>query len=223
MQSMEFKRITMLSGHYGSGKTNIAINLALRLRSQQKNVAIADVDIVNPYFRTKDSAQLLEKSDIKLICSPYANTNLDIPSLPSEIYSITDDKSHYVIMDIGGDDRGALALGRLRPSIITENNYDMLFVINCYRPLTADVESTLEVMREIETAGKIPFTAIVNNSNLGNETTPEAVLASLEYANEVSKATGLPIKYTSVNSSIANMLESKVPNILPLTLQAKIC
>lgn len=220
---MEFKRITMLSGHYGSGKTNVALNLAFGLRERGEQVAVADVDIVNPYFRTKDSAAQLKEAGIELICSDYANTNLDIPALPSEIYAITDNKSQSVIMDIGGDDRGALALGRLSPEIMAENNYDMLFVINCYRPLTSNVESTLEVMREIEIAGKIPFTAIVNNSNLGNETTPEDVLASLQYAEDVAKATGLPIKYTSVKSDLADELSGKIPNLLPLTLQAKIC
>ncbi len=220
---MDLKRITMLSGHYGSGKTNVALNLAFKLRESGAAVAVADVDIVNPYFRTKDSAEQLKQAGIQLICSDYANTNLDIPALPSEIYAITDNKSQSVIMDIGGDDRGALALGRLSPEIIAENNYDMLFVINCYRPLTSDVLSTLEVMREIEIAGKIPFTAIVNNSNLGNETTPEDVLASLKYAEEVSKATGLSIKYTSVKSELADSLSGKIPNLLPLTLQTKIC
>lgn len=220
---MEFKRITMLSGHYGSGKTNVALNLAFKLRESGAEVAVADVDIVNPYFRTKDSEEQLAAAGIDLICSDYANSNVDIPALPSEIYSITDNKDRSVIMDIGGDDRGALALGRLSPEIKRENNYDMLFVINCYRPLTSDVESTLEVMKEIEIAGKIPFTAIVNNSNLGPDTTPEDVLNSLKYAEDIAAATGLTIKYTSVRSDLVDELKDKIPNLLPLTLQTKIC
>ena len=88
---MKFKKITILSGHYGSGKTNIAVNFALELKKQADKVAIADIDIVNPYFRTKDSEELFNKNNIRLICSPYANSNVDIPALPQEMYSVVDD------------------------------------------------------------------------------------------------------------------------------------
>ena len=160
---MKFKRINIISGHYGSGKTNIALNLASLLKNQQENVAVADIDIVNPYFRTKDSEESLKEQGIRLICSPYANTNVDIPSLPQEIYSVTDDKSLYSILDVGGDERGALALGRIAPAIKEENNYQMLYVVNMYRPLTQDADSAIEVMREIEYACGLEFTGIVSN------------------------------------------------------------
>ncbi|MBQ5800845.1 MAG: P-loop NTPase, partial [Clostridia bacterium] len=103
---MKDKRITILSGHYGSGKTNIAVNIALDLKSRHERVAVADIDIVNPYFRTKDSEELFEKEGIRLICSAYANTNVDIPALPQEMYAVTDDKSLYAVLDVGGDERG---------------------------------------------------------------------------------------------------------------------
>ena len=154
---MNFKRITILSGHYGSGKTNIAVNLALDLKKQHDNVAILDIDIVNPYFRTKDSEELFLKAGIKLICSEYANSNVDIPALPQAIYSVTDDKDLYSILDVGGDERGALALGRVAPKISEEDNYDMFFVVNKFRPLTRDASSEIEVMREIENACKYCF------------------------------------------------------------------
>ena len=121
---IDFKRITILSGHYGSGKTNIAVNLALDLKKVYNKVAIADIDIVNPYFRTKDSEDQLKNAGIRLICSEYANSNVDIPALPQEMYSVTDDKSVHAILDVGGDERGALALGRLVPKIKEENDYD---------------------------------------------------------------------------------------------------
>ncbi len=219
---MEFKRITLLCGHYGSGKTNIAVNLSFALRETHEKVAVADLDIVNPYFRTKDSAKELEKADIKLIVSKYAGTNVDIPALPQGMYSLTDDKSVKAVIDVGGDDRGALALGRLSDAIKEENNYEMLLVINKFRPLTPDVESTLEVMNEIETACRIKFTGIVNNSNLGEMTTAEDVLGSVSYANDVSKATGLPIKFTAVKDSLYNSIEGKIQNLFPLKLQNKI-
>lgn len=219
---MNFKRITLLCGHYGSGKTNVAINMAFLLKKCYNNVAIADLDIVNPYFRTKDSREELEQKGIKLICSEYAGTNVDIPALPAEMYSLTDNKDIKAIIDVGGDDRGALALGRISPSILAENDYECLLVINKFRPLTPDAESTVEVMKEIEAAGKIKFTGIVNNSNLGEETTIKDVLSSLSYANEVAAVTGLPIKCTSVSEKLYTKLKGKIENLLPLTLQAKI-
>lgn len=214
--------MTLLSGHYGSGKTNIAVNIALELKKHRDNVAIADLDIVNPYFRTKDSQAELENAGIRFICSEYANTNLDIPALPQQMYSITDDQTLTAVMDIGGDDRGALALGRYTPALIEENNYDMLLVVNRFRPLTPDAESTVEIMREIEAAGGLPFTGIINNSNLGDETTPENVLSSVEYAEKISSLTGLPVKMTTVRAEIYNQLTDKVPDLFPLTLQPKI-
>ena len=219
---MDFKRITLLCGHYGSGKTNVAINMAFLLKECYNNVAIADLDIVNPYFRTKDSREELEQKEIKLICSEYAGTNVDIPALPAEIYSLTDNKDIKAIIDVGGDDRGALALGRISPAILEENDYECLLVINKFRPLTPDAESTVEVMREIEIAGKIKFTGIVNNSNLGEETTADDVLSSVSYANEVAAVTGLPIKCTSVSNKLYNELKGKIDNLLPLSLQSKI-
>lgn len=214
--------MTLLSGHYGSGKTNIAVNIALELKKHRDNVAIADLDIVNPYFRTKDSQTELENAGIRFICSEYANTNLDIPALPQQMYSITDDQTLTAVMDIGGDDRGALALGRYTPALIEENNYDMLLVVNRFRPLTPDAESTVEIMREIEAAGGLPFTGIINNSNLGDETTPENVLSSVEYAEKISSLTGLPVKMTTVRAEIYNQLTDKVSDLFPLTLQPKI-
>ena len=213
------KRITILCGHYGSGKTNVAVNIAAELKKSHDTVTVADLDIVNPYFRTKDSAAFFEKQGIRLICSPYANSNVDIPALPQEMYAVTDDRSMKAVLDIGGDDRGALVLGRLAPKILVENDYDMLMVMNCYRPLTRDAASTLEVMREIEFAGGIRFTGLINNSNLGVQTTVEDVLASREYAEEVSGLAGLPVVMTSVRQELYPAVEGKVPNAFPLGLQ----
>ncbi len=219
---MEHKRVTLFAGHYGSGKTNIAVNYALKLKKDGENVVIADLDIVNPYFRTKDSKDELEKNGIKLISSEFANSNVDFPALPQEMYEVTDNKSEFAVLDIGGDDRGAYALGRYAPFIKEENEYEMLLVINKYRPLTADAESVVEIMREIEQAGGIAFTGIVNNSNLGEETTARTVLNSVEYASEVSRITGLPVKMTSAEQSLYDELKDVIDNVFPLKLQHKI-
>lgn len=219
---MENKRVTLFAGHYGSGKTNIAVNYALWLKEKNENVVITDLDIVNPYFRTCDSADELAKAGIKLISSEFANSNVDLPALPQEVYSVLDDRSFLAILDIGGDDRGAYALGRYETAIQQENDYEMLFVFNKFRPLTPDAQSALEVMREIEVAGKIKFTAIVNNSNLGALTTKEDVLSSVESADELSLLSGLPIKMTTVNENLFNVLNGEIDNLFPLKLQKKI-
>ena len=213
------KRLTILCGHYGSGKTNVAVNIAAELKKSHDNVTVADLDIVNPYFRTKDSAAFFEEQGIRLICSAYANSNVDIPALPQEMYALTDDRSMTAVLDIGGDDRGALVLGRLAPKILLENDYEMLMVINCYRPLTRDAASTLEVMAEIEQAGGIRFTGLVNNSNLGAVTTAEDVLASRDYAEEVARLSGLPVVMTTVRQELYPAVVGLVPNAFPLGLQ----
>lgn len=218
---MNYKRLTILCGHYGSGKTNIAVNMAFDLASQRDNIAIADLDIVNPYFRSKDSEQEFRDKNIRLICSDFASSNVDLPSMPADLYAITDDKSLSVIMDIGGDDRGAYALGRLRPAILEENDYEMLMVVNKFRPLTPDAPSTIEVMREIEAACGIPFTGIINNSNLAGETTAEDVLGSISYAEEVSKLSGLPVVLTTVEESLYDELKDEISPLFSLKLQKK--
>ena len=219
---MDFKRIILLSGHYGSGKTNIAVNLAFLLRKTCENIAIADIDIVNPYFRSKDSQEELRQAGIRLICSEFANSNVDVPALPQEVYAITYNRDMTAIIDVGGDDRGALALGRWRDAILEEDNYEMLFVINRFRPLTKDAVSTIEIMHEIEAAAGMRFTAIANNSNLGNETTVEDILSSVAYAEEVSRLSGLPIKMTAVREDLLPALKDKIENLFPLKLQQKI-
>ena len=213
------KRINVIVGHYGSGKTEFAVNFAIDLTKKYKKVYIVDLDIVNPYFRTKDSAELLNKEGIEVISPSFANTNVDLPSLPAEAYSLVQNKNIYAVLDIGGDDRGAYALGRYRPYILEENNYEMVFVANFYRPLTTTPHSALEVMREIEAASQIKFTAIVNNSNLGNQTTPEDIVASNIKAKELEKLTGLPLIFTSVRADIAGSVN--LENVVPLVLQQK--
>ena len=215
------KRITVFAGHYGSGKTNIAVNAALLVAATGRRTAIADLDIVNPYFRTEDSREELENAGIRMICSGYANSNVDLPSMPEDLYVITEDKELNVIIDLGGDDRGALALGRLSAAIKEENNYEMLMVMNQKRPLTKTVEDTISVMREIEAAGRIPFTGLVNNTNLGIDTTEETVLRSMEYAEAVSKESGLPVVFTSVEDKLYESLSNKMNGLFPMRLQKR--
>ncbi|MBQ3023298.1 MAG: hypothetical protein IJD91_08270 [Clostridia bacterium] len=221
MDSRSIKRITIFSGHYGSGKTNVAVNYALWLKSQGGEVSIADLDIVNPYFRTKDSMKVLLENGVKLISSEYANSNVDVPALPAETYSVLHDKKQRCVIDVGGDDRGALALGRYSEGIIEDGDYELLFVINKFRPLTRNACLTLEIMAEIENACHMKFTAIVNDSNLGDETGEEDVLSSVAYANEVSEKAGIPIKMTCVKKDLYEKLSGKIENLMPIDLYVR--
>lgn len=218
----DFKRITVFAGHYGSGKTNIAVNYAALIREKTgRGVSLADLDIVNPYYRAKDSTERLEKLGIRMISSPYANSNVDLPALPSEAYAIIDDKESYAVCDVGGDDRGAYALGRYRDGIM-KSDYEMLMVVNMYRPLTRTLEDVLEMKEEIERAAGIPFTGIVNNSNIGPLTTPEDVVRSFAFIEEIEKATNLHLRFTAVWDKIYCELSEKYKNLVPLTLQERV-
>lgn len=216
---MDCKRVTLFVGHYGSGKTNIAVAYARHLKEMGKAVTVADMDIVNPYFRTKDSESELSAAGVSLVSPQYANSNVDLPALPAESYRLVRDRSVYGIMDIGGDDRGAYALGRFVPAIKAEGDYRMAFVVNCYRPLTETVEDTVEIMREIEAACGLSFTCIVNNSNLGAETTAETVRASQSFIEELCRATGLALWMTTAEESVAKELTDI--EVMPLSLQKK--
>ena len=216
---MNAKRITLFAGHYGSVKTNIAINYARALKRAGEKVAVADLDIVNPYFRTKDSAAELQAEGIDLVVSDFANSNVDFPALPKEIYALVADRETKIVMDIGGDDRGALALGRYVPDIKAEGDYEMLAVVNAARPLTRTPQEAVEVLREIEAACRLPFTGIVNNTNVGAETTVETVLGSIPYADEIAALMGVPVRFTCAIGAIAAELKGKVENLLPLEIQ----
>ena len=218
---MEHKRLTLFAGHYGSGKTNIAVNYALQLAKEGKKVCIGDLDIVNPYFRTKDSAKMLEAAGVDLISPQYANSNVDLPALPAEAYRLVQDTTCFAVADIGGDDRGAYALGRYVPAILQEQNFRMIFVANFCRPLTRTPEDALEVMAEIEQACGLKFTHIVNNTNLGAETTAQTLLDSLDAVQKLSQLSGLPVWFHSAQAQVATQLEGKLEPVFPLHLQDK--
>ena len=218
---MQHARLTLFAGHYGSGKTNIAVNYAMALAAEGKPVCIADLDIVNPYFRTADSAKELAEAGVELVRPQFANSNVDLPALPAEAYRLVQDTKTYGVMDIGGDDRGAYALGRYVPSIKQERNYRMVFVANFCRPLTPTAEDALEVMAEIETACNLRFTHIVNNTNLGPDTDAQTVLDSVDYVNQLCALSGLPVLFHSAEAKVAATLTGKLDNVFPLQLQEK--
>lgn len=210
------KRVTVFMGNYGSGKTFVAVNYARALARAKKTVSIYDLDIVNPYFRTVDALDLLKKDGVELVVSPFAETNVDIPAMNAKSYKMLDDLSRFAVVDLGGDDRGALALGRFRDGLKKEDNYDALFVVNNCRPETRSIEGALTIKSEIEATGKLPFTGIVNNANLGNETTVDTIFSGLDFVNKLSRVTNLPVKFTAVRSDLICDEIRKIENVLPI-------
>lgn len=202
----DLPRLVAVAGHYGSGKTTLAVNMALCLARAGKRVAIIDFDIVNPYFRAADARELLEREGVHCVLPQFANTNVDIPTLSGEIYSLFADSGgtnrfDSVIFDVGGDD-GAVALSAYREHFMREQ-YELIYVVNMYRPLTAEPAQAVELLRAIERKSGLTTGSVVNNSSLGAETTAENVAASEEYASQVCELSGLPLRFTSALDSVS--------------------
>ena len=190
------KKITISTGHYGSGKTNFSVNLAVNAAAEGRSVAIADLDIVNPYFRTADFREMFGEKGIKLIAPDFACSNLDIPSIQFDVEQLAVSED-CLIIDVGGDDAGATALGRYSEALSAfSDDMDMFYVINQRRYLTHTPDEVIALMYEIEAAAHMKHTAIVNNTNLGRETTAEIIEQSRAFAEETSRRIGLPVVYT---------------------------
>lgn len=199
---MQAARITIFAGHYGSGKTNLAINYAIRLRAHRPRVTLCDLDIVNPYFRAADARAALDAADVPLISPRFANTNVEAPAMPVDTQALLDDSTRAGVIDLGGDDRGSLALGRYAGRLRAQGDYAMLLVINPYRPLTRTIEDLQAIREEIESAARLPFTAIVNNPNLGAQTVLRDVIDAMPYAMQAQQALGLPLLMTAVDARL---------------------
>ncbi|MBQ6809258.1 MAG: hypothetical protein IJP09_00950 [Clostridia bacterium] len=209
----------IITGHYGSGKSNIAITLALEYAKKDKKVFLIDCDIVNPYFRSADSKELLENNGVELIAPMYANTNLDIPALPADIQKVFA-ADCYAVWDIGGDDSGAIVLGRYAESIIRDG-YEMYYVLNFYRPLTDNSEDMTSLMLEIEKSSGLRCSALINNSNLGSETDSNVLTSTFGKAEDVSAKTGLPIKFNGALSSFSALLPLSEIETLPISINTR--
>ena len=192
----ENKRITVVCGHYGCGKTNLTLNLALEAAGEGQPVTVVDLDIVNPYFRSSEYGELLGEKGVRLIAPVFANTTLDTPTLPPEIYSVFEPQAGRVFLDAGGDDAGVTALGGLH-AMLEEAGYDMLYVINRYRVLSQTPEETAALLREIQAASRLRATGLVNNSHLGVETTLETLEQALPFARKTAELTHLPLLYST--------------------------
>lgn len=213
------EKTLIITGHYGSGKTNLAINLAVDLRRCGDAVTLADLDIVNPYFRSADFAKEAAEQRIGFVVSEYANTNLDIPSLSAALDAKIGGEGKLVI-DVGGDDAGAFALGRYAPRIQAAG-YELVYVVNAYRYLTREPEEALTLLRQIETASRLKATCIVNNSNLSYITAMDDVNRSVGYAKQIAKAAGIPLRFTALRRDLYDSLGEK-SGFYPVDIHVKV-
>lgn len=205
------KKITVITGHYGSGKTNLAANLALDLADKGEKVTVVDLDIVNPYFRTSDLAELFRERGVTLVSTAYANTSLDIPAIAFDIERMAYEDG-YLIIDAGGDDSGAAVLGRYSKALneYAPDRLDMLYVINRYRYSDGNAEREAALMRSIEAVSRMQCTGIVNNSNLGSETQARHIVDSAPYAQRASELTGVPLTFSTCCKDIAADIPKKL-------------
>jgi CO dehydrogenase nickel-insertion accessory protein CooC1 len=216
------KRINIICGHYGSGKTNLALNLAMDLKRGGAGVVLVDLDIVNPYFRSADYAGLMEKNGIKVISPSTACTTVDAPALTGEILSVFDKTGDSIIIDVGGDDAGAYALGRFSKRIAAQGGYEMLYVINKYRKLISTPQEAVELLREVESAGSLRATGIVNNSHLCDLTSAQDIISSVPYAEQTAELAGLPLIMTAVPKKLERELTGKIENLYPVDIIVKL-
>ena len=213
-------RISIVTGHYGTGKTEFAVNLAMALAKQHDNVVVADLDIVNPYFRSRERKKELEALGIKLISSSQEAAHADIPALPAELFSIFQNRDIRGVLDIGGDPVGARVLARFQPKIVAED-YELLFVINANRPEVRSVESAIDYLRKIEDITGLKCNGLVNNTHLCGETTESDVRRGAELAAAVSKETGIPVRcHVAVERLVEGLADLNEP-VFPISIKMK--
>lgn len=215
---LDDKRLRFIIGHYGGGKTEFSINYAVKLAKMGKKVALADLDVVNLYFRSREKTEILENLGVKVISSSIKASAVDIPAISAEIVTPMQDSTYEAVIDVGGDPAGARTLGRYN-EYFTENNYDMFFVLNANRPETQTVEKAIEYLKKIEDTARAKVTGIVNNTHMLKSTTTLDVLRGQELALKVSEKVNVPIKYISVIEKVAKELPSNLEGeIFPMTL-----
>lgn len=200
------ERITIFTGHFGSGKTEVAVNYARQTARAGKKTAIVDLDIVNPFFRTADVRSGLEAEGIRVITPVYANTNVDVPSLPAEISTMFADRSYSVIFDVGGDDLGARAVSRYRDQIVRED-YIHYFVVNTRRPMTRTPEEIIRMILEIQDSAGLKVDKLVNNANMLGESTPELLAEASEILGVVSDRLSIPVGFISGMEEVLSSYE----------------
>ena len=210
-QLFQEHRYLVLTGNYGSGKTELALNLAMHF-SRQYRTTLVDLDIVNPYFRSGEKAEEMRQAGIRMLMPTYAMTTVDIPALPAEIQSVFEVPSDRVIFDVGGDDTGAAALGRFYPSFMARREQTkMMFVINCMRPLTRETDEIIDLAERIMNRGRLKIDMLVNNTNLADMTEPEMIENGEKITLECAEKLGIKEVITAGKDSVLTRCRLKTP------------
>ena len=222
MRSTSFcpHRISIVTGHYGTGKTEFAVNLALAMAAEGQRVMVADLDIVNPYFRSRERRAVLEQAGVQLISSSQSCADADVPALPAELLTILENRLLRGILDIGGDPVGARVLARFRPKITAED-YQLIYVLNANRPEVRAPENAIAYLRAIEATTGLACTGLVNNTHLCGETTPEQIRKGAALAEEVSRRTGIPVLCHVAEERFVPELSDLREPVFPITIKMK--
>lgn len=213
-------RVVIVTGHYGTGKTEFSVNLALGLANAGEKIMLADLDIVNPYFRSRERRDLLQAAGVRVISSSQACSDADVPALPAEILTILEDRSYRGVLDIGGDPDGARVLARFQPKIVTED-YQMIFVSNANRPEVRTPDAAVAYLRDIETVTGLTCGGIINNTHLCGETTAEEIRKGAALAEAIAQRTGLPVLCHTAEESLVDQLGDLSAPIFPITIKMK--
>ena len=222
---MSERVFNIICGHYGCGKSNYSVNLALEMAAMGRKVMLVDLDLVNPYFLSSAYKDMLEEKGIKVIAPLFANTNVETPALPADL-NLVFETDRDVVMDLGGDDAGAVVLGRYA-SMLSNIKYEMTYIVNKYRNLTSNAEDTEEIIKEIEAASRCKATNVVNNSHLKWETTFDTIKDSIDYAKQVAADLGLPFSGSTIpkflldNEEVKKEIEASNEVFFPIDIYVK--
>ena len=213
-------RISIITGHYGTGKTEFSVNLALAMAAEGETVMLADLDIVNPYFRSRERKPMLEAAGVRLISSSQACSDADVPALPAELLTILENRDVRGILDIGGDPVGARVLARFQPKIVQED-YQLIYVLNANRPEVRTPESAIAYLRGIEATTGLRCTGIVNNTHLCRETTADEIRRGAALASAVSGETDIPVLCHVAEERFVDTLSDLAEPVFPIIIKMK--
>lgn len=209
------RRLTIFTANLGSGKTELAVNFARQLKERGLPVSVVDLDVVNPYFRTRLVREELERKGLTVVCPRGEWAGADLPALSPAIRGVLEDERRYGVFDVGGDDVGATALGRFKP-YLPGGSYHLWFVINACRPFTRDSDGIINYLRSIEKASRLTVTGLVSNTNLGRWTDLETVLAGQRVVKEAARRLSLPVVMAAARRSLAGELQEKLGADIPV-------
>lgn len=215
---INIKPVTIFTANLGSGKTEISINFSRMLQQRGEKVSLVDLDIINPYFRTRLAKDNLASQGLKVICPPGHLVNADVPALTPAIRGALQATEGYCVCDVGGDDVGAIALGAYRP-FLTEERFDLYFVVNTCRPFTRDFDGVYKMLRDIETNSRLKVTGLVSNTNLGRHTDVQIMVDGYRKVSQIAERLELPMAFMASPQELVSQVKTILPEVPVLPLE----